>query len=342
MQKKVLVTGASGFIAQQIILDLLERGYSVRGTIRDLSRAEHVRGTLAQHHPDAAGIELVQTDLEADDGWLEAATGVDHLLHVASPLPLGAPKDPQVLIRPARDGALRALRAARDAGVPRCVMTSSCAAIAYGYDRQPEVLTEEDWSDTDNTRDCLPYPTSKTLAERAAWDFVANEAPDMELATINPVVVLGPIRSADVRASVSVVAQLLGGKIMMAPNVGLQVVDVRDVSRAHIAAMEKPEAAGQRFAVAEEFFTLLQFASILAEAYPDYADKLPSRQLPGFILRFLALFSGDMKTFCAELDRRRYVSGDKAREQLLGGSYISGKDALLASAESLMRYNAIG
>jgi dihydroflavonol-4-reductase len=341
MTKKVLVTGATGFIAQQLILDLLADGYSVRGTARSLSKAGRLNEVLSEHSGQRVELELVAADLESDPGWAEAVQGIDCVMHVASPFPMGAPKDPQELIRPARDGALRVLRAACDAGVPRTVMTSSCAAIAYGYPQLPPVLTEENWSDPDYTADCPPYPASKTIAERAAWDFVQQEAPAMELATINPVAVFGPIRSGDVRTSVGIIAQLMGGKVPMAPNAGLQYVDVRDVSRAHIAAMETPEAAGQRFALAGEFCTLLDTATILRDAFPAYASKLPSRKLPSFLVRLLSHVNGDMKTISFELDKRRYVSGDKAENMLLKKPYISASDAVIASAETLMKYRAI-
>lgn len=341
MAKTVLVTGATGFIAQQLILDLLARDYAVRGTVRSLGKAEKLRKTLSEHHGSPVQIELVEADLESDAGWAEAVSDIDCVMHVASPFPMAPPKDPQDLIRPAKEGALRALHAARDAGVRRTVMTSSCAAIAYGYAQLPELLTEDNWSNPDYTKDCPPYPASKTIAERAAWDFVREEAPAMELATINPVAVFGPIRSADVRTSVGIIAQLLGGKLPMLPNAGLQFVDVRDVSLAHIAAMEKPEAAGQRFALAGEFYTLLQTAAVLREAFPQYASKLPTRQLPSFLVKLLSHVNGDMKTISYELDKRRFVSGDKAQSLLLEKPYISGRDAIIASAETLINYNAI-
>jgi dihydroflavonol-4-reductase len=341
MAKTVLVTGASGFIAQQLILDLLEDGYSVRGTVRAPGKGDQLKNALAQHSDKAGSIELLGADLESDEGWSAAVRDVDCVMHVASPFPLAPPKDPQDLIRPAREGTLRVLRAARDAGVPRVVLTSSSAAIAYGYPQLPAVLSEEDWSDPDYADDCPPYPASKTIAERAAWDFVRGNAADMELVTINPVAVFGPILSADVRTSVGVIAQLLGGKIPMAPNAGLQLVDVRDVSRAHIAAMELPEAAGQRYALAGEFYTLLDTAVVLREAFPEYAAKLPRRKLPSVLVRLLSHFNSDFKTICYELDKRRFVSGAKAEAQLLGRPYISGRDAILASAETLIRYNAI-
>jgi dihydroflavonol-4-reductase len=342
MAKTVLVTGATGFIAQQLILDLLERGHTVRGTIRSLAKADELKTTLANHADRAQEIELVEADLESDKGWADAVAGVDVIHHLASPFPMAAPKNPDDLIRPARDGALRVLRAAKAAGVDRVILTSSCAAIAYGCAGPlPEVFTEKDWTNPDNTADCRPYPASKTLAEKAAWDFVRGEGNGIQLTAINPVGVFGPIRSADVRTSVGVVAQLMSGKYPALPNAGVQVVDVRDVSAAHIAAMDDPATtSGERYIVAEQFYWMKDFARVLREACPDRASKIPLRSLPDFVVRFLALFSGDMKTIAAELGKRRFSSSEKVRK-LLGRDLIPGDEAIRASAETLIRYGAV-
>ena len=338
MSKKVLVTGASGFIAQQLIIDLLERGYSVRGTVRSLKKADQLLSVLAKHSTHASEIELVEADLESDTGWPGAVADINCVMHVASPFPLAAPKDPMELIIPARDGTLRALRAARDAGVPHVVITSSMAAVGFGHKELPELLTEDDWSNPNNTRDCPPYHASKTIAEKAAWDFVAKEAPEMALSVINPVGVFGPVRSADVRTSLSLIDMLLQGKIPMAPDAGTQVVDVRDVSTAHIAAMEKPEARGERFIVAADYLTMLETAAILAKEFPEYAAKMPTRKIPSFIIKALAPFNSTMKSAASELGKRRYCSGEKAQRMLLERPYISGSDAVIASAQTLLKY----
>ncbi len=341
MSKSVLVTGASGFIAQQLIIDLLERGYSVKGTVRSLQKADQLRSVFAQHCPHAREIELVETDLESDTGWPEAVAEIDCVMHVASPFPLAAPKDPMELIIPAREGTLRVLRAARDAGASHVVLTSSTAAVQCGHKVLPEVLTEHDWSNPEDTRDCPPYAASKTIAEKAAWDFVAQEAPEMALSVINPSAVFGPIRSADVRTSLSLIDMLLQGKIPMAPDVGTQAVDVRDVSEAHIAAMEKSEANGERFIVAADFLTMLETAAILAKEFPEYAAKMPTRNIPSFIIKALAPFNSTMKSAVSELGKRRLCSGEKAQRMLLERPYISGSDAVIASAQSLLKY-AVG
>jgi dihydroflavonol-4-reductase len=195
MASRVLVTGASGFVAQHLILQLLAKGYTVRGTLRSMKRAKEVRGVLAQHNPAAANMELVEADLSSDAGWAEAVKGCEFVQHVASPFPAIHPKDENELIRPAREGALRVLKAAKAAGVKRVVMTSSLAAIAYGHgENRPEVSDETTWSNPDGP-DNTPYTKSKTLAERAAWDYVNGEGKGLELATINPTGILGPALS---------------------------------------------------------------------------------------------------------------------------------------------------
>ncbi len=341
MTKTVLVTGASGFIAQQLILDLLDKGYQVRGTVRSLAKGNVLKDALRPHNVKIDEMELVECDLESDKGWDEAVAGVDVIQHLASPFPMSVPKDPNDLIRPARDGALRVLKAAKKAGINRVIMTSSFAAVGYGWgDDLPEVCTEEHWTNPNNTADCRPYMQSKTLAERAAWEYVEGEGKGIQLTAINPVAVFGPIRSEQVKTSVGVVAQLMGGKIPALPNVGIQVVDVRDVSAAHIATMENDESIGERYILADEFFSMKECSQVLKEAFPNYADKLPTRSMPDFLVKLIALFSADMKSMVTELNKRRMGSSDKVK-QLLGRDLIPGRDAFIASGETLIDYKVV-
>jgi nucleoside-diphosphate-sugar epimerase len=337
---KTLVTGASGFIAQQLILDLLEQGHAVRGTVRSAAKGDALKLALAPHSDRASEIELVEADLESDAGWADAVAGVDVIHHLASPFPMAVPKDPDQLIRPARDGALRVLRAAKAAGVSRVVLTSSGAAIAYGRKGPlPERFTEADWTDPTYTPDCRPYVASKAIAERAAWDYVAGEGKGLALTAINPVAVLGPIRSAQVKTSVDIVARMLDGRLPLLPNAGIQVVDVRDVSAAHIAAMNDPAAIGERYIVADAFRWIREMADVLRAAYPD-RKKIPSRGMPDLLVRSLALVSGDVKTIASELHKRRILSSEKVRK-LLGRDLIGTDDAIRASAATLIQYGAV-
>jgi nucleoside-diphosphate-sugar epimerase len=337
---RTLVTGASGFIAQQLILDLLEQGHAVRGTVRSTAKGEALKAALAPHSARASEIELAIADLERDAGWPDAVAGVDVVLHLASPFPMAVPRDPDELIRPARDGALRVLRAAKNAGVHRVVLTSSGAAIAYGRRGPlPERFTEADWTDTTYTPDCRPYIASKAIAERAAWDYVAGEGKGLELTAINPVAVFGPIRSAQVKTSVDIIARMLDGRLPLLPKAGIQVVDVRDVSAAHIAAMNDPAAIGERYIVSDEFRWMREIADVLRAAYPDRRG-IPSRGMPDLLVRALALVSGEVKTIASELHKQRILSSEKVRK-LLGRDLIAADDAIRASAETLIRYGAV-
>ncbi len=337
---RTLVTGASGFIAQQLILDLLEQGHAVRGTVRSVAKGDALKAALAPHSARASEIELVEADLEKDTGWADAVAGVDVVHHLASPFPMAVPKDPDELIRPARDGALRVLRAAKAAGVSRVVLTSSGAAVAYGVKGpMPERFTEDDWTDPTHTADCRPYVASKVIAERAAWDWVRGDGQGIELTTVQPVAVFGPIRSAQVKTSVDIVARMLDGRLPLLPNAGIQVVDVRDVSATHIAAMNDPASIGERYIVADEFRWMREMADVLRAAFPE-RRKIPSRGMPDFLVHALSLVSGDVKTIQSELHKRRILASEKVRK-LLGRDLIPTDEALRASAETLIQYGAV-
>lgn len=253
MSELVLVTGATGFLGQHCILQLLAAGYEVRGTVRSLQREADVRTALRRGGADAAKLSLVEADLTADAGWAEAVRNCTYVLHVASPFPLVQPDDEDDLIRPAREGALRVLKAAAEAGVKRTVLTSSVAAVSAGHDKSGgRVFDESDWSDLEKPN-VSAYEKSKTLAERAAWDFIATpDARGMELAVINPGAVLGPALSADTSSSLEIVRQLMSRALPACPHIGFPIVDVRDVASAHLAAMTRPDAAGKRFICTEK------------------------------------------------------------------------------------------
>ena len=331
---KVLVTGATGFIASHTILALINKGYEVRGTARSASKADQLNATLSKYSGKPIEVELVSADLTKDDGWAEAMEGVTHLQHLASPIPSNLPKDPNELIIPAREGALRALKAAKAAGVKRAVMTSSMASIAYGWgDSRPAVLDESHWSNPDNIKDNTAYTRSKTIAEKAAWDFVQGEGAGLELATINPVAVLGPAMSGDVSASLELVTQPMLNKVPAFPKLTFGIVDVRDVALAHVAAMEAPEAAGERFLVGDKILSFTEIGAILREAYPD--RKLPKGELPSWLVRMLTLVNPTLKQVVPELEKERSFSNEKSK-RVLGLDYIPAKEAVLASTNSLI------
>lgn len=332
----VLVTGASGFIAGHVILALLARGYKVRGTLRNPTRGSEVIRTLRPHAPEADYIQFCRASLEDDGGWRDAVNGCKYVVHVASPLPTVLPREAEALIRPAREGALRVLRAARAEGVRRVVMTSSVAAVAYSSNRRA-VCDETDWSDPDDLKDNTAYTRSKTLAERAAWEDIAqNGGP--ELVTVNPALVLGPVLDKDFSASVEVVRQLLSGEVPASPRVGFGVVDVRDVADLHLRAMEVPSAAGQRFIASTDFLWMAEIATILREGLPGRATrKLPRGELPNLVVRALAGVKPELRQIVPELGKLRVVSAAKAREQL-GWQPRPAREAVLAAANSLIAH----
>lgn len=288
---RVLVTGASGFIALHCIAQLLASGHPVRGTLRSPNREDEVRRALTDAGCDTGRLEFVHCDLMEDAGWDEAVAGCEFVLHVASPFPAVQPKDENELIIPAREGALRVLRAAARGGVTRTVMTSSVAAVSAGHDKSGgRVFTEDDWSDLDGPG-VSPYEKSKTIAERAAWDFMATpEAGSMELAVINPGAVLGPILSPDSGTSVEIVRRLMARDMPAVPRIGFVIVDVRDVAAAHIAAMTAPNAAGRRYICALPQAWFSDVATVLDRHFGPRGFKIPTRVLPDWIVHLIAVF----------------------------------------------------
>ena len=333
----VLVTGGSGFIGMHCTLKLLAAGYRVRNSVRSLAREAEVRATLKSAGAEAGDrLAFFAADLTADAGWAEAVAGCDYVLHVASPFPVNVPRHEDELIVPAREGALRVLRAARGAGVKRVVLTSSFAAIGYGHAEADRAFTEHDWTSPEG-EGVTAYAKSKTLAERAAWDFMAREGGDMELAVVNPVGVFGPVLGADVSTSIEVVKRMMDGALPALPRITFGVVDVRDVADLHLKAMTDPEAAGERFlAVAGEFVSLRDIGQVLKRRMGAAARRVPTRELPDWLLRIVALVDKSVGQIVPELGKRKNASGDKAR-RLLGWSPRTAEDAVVATAESLVR-----
>ncbi len=294
MPQTVLLTGITGFIAKRIALDLLNAGHTVRGSLRSAGRADEVRDALRPQLSDPAALErlsFVELDLTRDEGWGAALQGTDALLHTASPFPMTQPKDENAIIRPAVDGTLRALRAAQAAGVTRVVLTSSVVAIeAVEVGGRP--YTPEDWSDLAHPKSS-PYYKSKTLAERAAWEFVGDH-PEMKLTTINPALVLGAPMDGNFGTSLQLIERIFNGSDPMVPDIGFAVVDVADVSAMHVAALERPETAGNRYIAAASSVTMVEIARHLKATYPD--RKIPTRVAPKPVLRLLSLFDSTIKT----------------------------------------------
>jgi nucleoside-diphosphate-sugar epimerase len=331
----VLVTGGSGFVAIHCIDQLLRAGYNVRTTVRSLTREPEVRAMLTNAGtPRQEALTFAATDLTRDNGWPEAVAGCRFVLHVASPFPAKNPKDDQELIIPAREGALRVLRAARNAGVQRIVQTSSFAAIGYGHAPQTTPFDESTWTNLDGPG-VSAYVKSKTLAERAAWDFIAREGGKLELTVVNPVGVFGPTFGPDYATSILIVQRLLDGAVPICPRIGFGAVDVRDVADMHLRAMTNPAAKSERFlAVAGPSLSLLEVATILKKHMGTASSRVPTRELPDWIVRFFALFISDMKMIAPELGNRKNVSNEKAK-RVLGWVPRSNEEAIAATGESL-------
>jgi nucleoside-diphosphate-sugar epimerase len=333
----VLVTGGSGFIGSHSILQLLAAGYHVRTTVRSLKREDEVRDLLRAGGAEAGErLSFVAADLEKDAGWAEAVAGCEFVLHVASPFPPSVPKHEDELIVPARDGALRVLRASRDAGVKRVVLTSSFAAIGYGQKPQTAPFNETNWTDVDG-EGVSAYAKSKTLAERAAWDFIAKEGGALELSVVNPVGVFGPVLGPDYSTSILIVQRMMDGDLPGFPRLHFGVVDVRDVVDLHLRAMTHPAAQGERFlAVAGDFVSLLDIATILKNRMGAAARRVPGRQLPDWLVRLAALRDPAVKMIVPELGKSKNATSEKAR-RLLGWEPRSTEEAVVATAESLVR-----
>jgi dihydroflavonol-4-reductase len=314
----VMVTGSSGYIAKHTVQRFLNAGYNVRGSVRRLERGDEVRAAVqAGLHPGVdvdSALEFVALDLGSDEGWTEALKGVDVLVHTASPLPIAQPDNEDELIRPAVDGTLRALRAAHTNGVNRVILTSSAFAIAWGLPPRPNgSFNEDDWSDS-NSPTISPYAKSKTLAERAAWEFVENESPDMQLTTINPVLVLGAPLDHNYGSSISLIERIVRAKDPALPEIGFPIVDVGDVAEMHLRAAQRPETAGERIAGATRGMWFRDIAEVIKAAYPD--RKIVTRKAPKPLLWVLARFDPEIKATLPMLNRMDEVDNSKAKALL--------------------------
>ncbi|HEY0341224.1 MAG TPA: aldehyde reductase, partial [Steroidobacteraceae bacterium] len=342
-----------------IILQLLAAGHRVRTTVRSLTREGAVRAMLKTGGAAVDGAKVgvgvgvgadnavggaeagarlafFAANLESDTGWREAVAGCEYVLHVASPFPASAPKHEDELIVPARAGALRVLRASRDAGVKRVVLTSSFAAIGYGHPQRDAPFDETDWTDTSGG-DVAPYIKSKALAERAAWDFIAREGGSLELATVNPVGVFGPVLGADFATSITLVKRLMDGGMPGCPRLYFGVVDVRDVADLHLRAMTDPAAKGERFlAVAGDTMSIGDIANVLKRRLGAAAKRVPTRRLPDWVVRLVGTVNPALRQLVPQLGKIRRASNEKA-ERVLGWTPRSNEEAVVATAESLVR-----
>ena len=331
----VLVTGGTGFVGGWCVVELLRRGHDVRTTVRDVKREAAVRATVERAGVDPGDrLTVVAADLGSDAGWPEAVAGCSHVLHVASPFPPEQPEDPDELIVPAREGALRVIEASLAAGVQRIVMTSSVAAVRHGRPASEDrPYDEEDWTDGNDTAR-TPYVRSKALAEQAAWDHVRAAGAEDRLATVEPGAIIGPVLNDDYSFSLQAIQRLLDGMPAI-PRLGFTFVDVRDVADLHIRAMTDPAAAGERFLATDRFLWVADVAAILRERLGDRAGKVPTRVAPNFLVRTMSLFDGELRSIVGDLGKVAYYSNAKARERL-GWQPRPIEDSIADTAESLL------
>ncbi len=331
----ILVTGASGFVAIHTIVQLLEQGYTVRGTLRTMSREAEVRETISKYVQANDRFEILPVDLEQDSGWDEAMKDVEYVLHVASPFPLFEPKHEDELIIPAVQGTLRVLRAAHKVRVKRVVQVSSVAAVTAGHSGENRTFTEADWSDVD--KNIGSYQKSKTLAERAAWDFIngAENTNKLEMVAINPPVILGPVPNKDFPTSAELVRTFMLGQVPGVGPIKMDVVDVRDVASAIILAMQTPEAAGNRFLVPTGMVWLKDITGILYKEYGGKGYKIPRIVFPSFLIKLLALFDKKIALVAPNLNWDYDLSNEKAK-RILKWTPRSVEESILSMAESLI------
>jgi dihydroflavonol-4-reductase len=334
VDETVLVTGGSGFLGGWCVIELLRRGYSVRTTVRSLSREPEVRAAVTSQTDPGERLSVLAANLADDAGWPEAVDGCSYVLHVASPFPPAQPKNADELIVPARDGTTRVLRAGLEAGAARVVVTSSVAAIrSSGHGPPQRPLTEEDWTDPAYPG-LSPYARSKTIAERAAWELAERSGDTERLTTVNPVAIIGPVLNEHRSYSLQAIERMLNGMPGL-PRLGFSFVDVRDVAELEVAAMLAPAAGGQRFIATGPFLWMSEVAQILRERLGEDARKVPRRRIPDLLVRAMARFDPGIRSVAPDLGKKVTYSSEKAK-QALGFSPRPVEDTIVECAQSLI------
>ena len=340
MKEQVLITGISGFIAKHIALKLLQKGYKVRGTLRTASHADVVRRALQVHGADVSGLSFINADLSSDSGWAEAAKDCAYVHHVASPFPMKQPRDRESLVPEARQGTLWVLEAARAANVHRILLTSSMVAMMYRANRPATMMvTETDWTDS-NWNQLSAYIVSKTCAEKAAWDWAEKNGWKPSLTAINPGFVLGPALDDKTGTSLDVIKLFFKGAYPALPPVHYPIVDVRDIAELHFRAMTAKDAGGRRLIGAKDTISMSEMGQILRNAFPDYAKKIPIRTLPGFFVRFLAIFDRALKSIVPDIGVKT-IAENTYVIKMTGISFKSAEEAVRAAGQSLIDHSLV-
>jgi nucleoside-diphosphate-sugar epimerase len=337
---KTLVTGGSGFVASHLILQLLRTGNTVRATIRSSTRERKLRQIIQDSGIDAANLSFYVTDLTKDEGWADAMDGCTFVQHVASPFLSTIPKDENEIVNSAREGTIRVLRFARNAGVKRVVLTSSFAAIGYGHELMP-LFTENHWSIVEGNIPVPAYHKSKTLAEKSAWDFVRQEGEKLEISVINPTGVFGPVLSSDISSSIQIIKNMINGNMPGCPKISFGVVDERDLADLHIRAMTHPAAAGQRFIATSDNgpIAMIDIVKILRNR-PNHTDRLPTKELPNLLVRIAAIFRPSLRGILPELGIVKKIDNKKAKK-VLGWESRSIEQCILDTADSLVEHGVV-
>ena len=336
MNKKILLTGISGWIGKHVAIELLNSGYEVLGTVRNKDLIEQTKQTLASQNAPLEKLSFVELDLLSDDGWNEAAKGCKYIMHVASPFPLKTTKNRESLVPAAKDGTLRVLNAGVNAGVDRIVLTSSIAAMFRKPNRtNPYTFGENDWSDV-NWSGCNDYFISKTKAERAAWDFMESKGLKNKLTCICPGGVFGDALDKKEKTSISYIKLFLQGRYPGAPNFGILISDMKDVAKAHVLSLTKPNVGGRRLIIGTEVKKMIEISKIMAEKFPDYAKKLPKKELPNFLVQIISHLDTSAKMMVPDLGIKMQTDTSYA-EELLGFKFKHAKGCIEDAAESTIR-----
>ncbi|HAA16834.1 MAG TPA: hypothetical protein DCE41_36020 [Cytophagales bacterium] len=335
-KKLILVTGASGFIASHIIIQLLEKGYAVRGTVRKLSRAESIRAIIAKHAP-VDDLTFAEAELMDAASWQAAVAGCDGVMHVASPISTNLPKDRNEMIIPAKEGTRNVLQAAMDKGVERVIITSSMATIQYDQKAPEQAYTEDHHTDPESP-EASAYVSSKTYAEQLAWEMAKESGGKLKVTTIHPGLVLGPVLEKDYGTSAEVVKRLMDGSFPMMPKMGMTMVDVRDTAAMHLLALENDASVGERFVCSGPFLQFGELAAVLRKQYPK--AKIPTRNMPNWFVRIFSLVMPELKQLLPELDVDRSVSWKKAKS-ILGWEPRPVEESILTTAETLYKFEIL-
>lgn len=340
MKAKVLLTGVTGFLGSHTAIQLLNKGYSVLGTLRDLGRAEDIKQAMAKHTDNIGNLAFAEAELSDAEIWRQLTKGVDCVHHIASPFPAQLPENEEDIIRPAKEGALNVLKASSENGVRRVVMTSSTTAMIYGKAKgeRSQTFTEADWTDVRVKNDSTSYHRSKTIAEKVSWDYVTGSDGNTELTTICPGLILGPVLEKDYGTSAGIILNFLTGSMKATPNLGYDTVDVRSVAQMHLMAMESPQAAGERFICSNGFVDFKQILDMLRERYPE--RNITTQIVPDEVIRNAAQDSTAMQRLLVDLGAKRRVDNSKAKE-VLGWKPIDNKEAILSCAESIFEVGLI-